>query len=74
MKAVVFYCAPGATTDDPMTDKLLRSHEAEAGKRRARFYNYGWSQVENGICSKTSKGKLSTWINPQTMHVGHKWH
>jgi hypothetical protein len=38
------------------------------------YGDVGWSQGGYGICSKTSKGKLSTWINPETMHVGHEWH
>jgi hypothetical protein len=71
---IVFYCAPGASSEDPIIDKMLRAHEAEARKQRARFHNYGWGQGENGICSKTSKGKLSTTINRETMHVSHEWH
>jgi len=71
---IVFYCAPGASSEDPIIDKMLRAHEAEARKQRARFDNYAWCQGENGICSKTSKGKLSTTINRETMHVSHEWH
>jgi hypothetical protein len=69
----VFYCAPGANTGDPVEDKLLRSHEAEAERHKAEFYNYGQVSGENNIESKTSKGRLVTHIDPKTMEVRHRW-
>ena len=71
---VIFYTAPGVETGDPVEDKLLRSHEAEAGKQRARFGNYGWVTGDNIITSKTTRGKLTSWIDPKTMTVEHEWH
>jgi hypothetical protein len=69
---VVFYTAPGAEAGDPVEDKLLRSHEAEAEKQGAEL-NYGWSTGDNAICSKTAKGILESNINPKTMQVRHFW-
>ena len=70
---VVFYTAPGASTGNPVEDKMLRSHEAEADKQGAEFWNYGNVIGENEIYSKTSKGNLETCIDPRTMQVSHCW-
>jgi len=70
---VVFYTAPGAEAGDPVEDKLLRSHEAEAEKQGAQFWNYGKVIGENEIYSKTSKGNLESQINPKTMQVTHRF-
>ena len=67
---VVFYTAPGAEAGDPVEDKLLRSHEAEAEKQGAEFWNCGKYTEENFIYSKTSKDHLESQINPKTMQVG----
>jgi hypothetical protein len=58
---------------DLAEDALLRSHEAEAVRVGAEFYNFGWGQDEHCICSKTTHGKLSSWIDPTTMQVSHEW-
>jgi hypothetical protein len=71
--AYVFYHSPGATTGDPVEDKLLRSHEAEAEKQQAEFYNFGQGTGENFIESKTSKGRLLTSVDPKTMEATHEW-
>jgi hypothetical protein len=68
-----FYIAPGAAGDDCVEEKLLREHEAEAAKHRAEFVNYGAYSDAHEILSKTSKGKLASWIDPATMQVGHEW-
>jgi len=70
---IVFFTAPGATTDDPIQDKLLRSHEREAAKKRAEFLNYGWGSDDYGIASKTTRGILESHIDPATMRVSHTW-
>jgi hypothetical protein len=70
---VTFYIAPGASGVTPAEDKMLRSHEAEARRYRARIGNYGWVQNQNCICSKTTRGKLETQIDPVTMKVNHHW-
>jgi hypothetical protein len=69
---IKFYIAPGARGDSAAEDKMLRAHEAEAAKRRAKFFNYGWASGRNGICSKTSHGILTTEINTK-MEVSHSW-
>jgi hypothetical protein len=61
------------STDDPVENKLLRSHEAEADKQGAEFWNYGKGTAENEIYSKKSKGHLVSCINPNTMEVRHQW-
>ena len=70
---VTFYMAPGVPTDDPVENKLLRSHEAEANKQGAEFWNYGKGLAKNEIYSKTSRGHLESRINPNTMQVSHRW-
>jgi hypothetical protein len=71
-------CNPGgamteATGDDCVEEKLLLEHEAEAEKHGAEFINYGAYSDLHEILSKTSKGKLASWIDPVTMQVGHEW-
>jgi hypothetical protein len=70
---VTFFMVPGVVTGDAAQDKLLRSHEAEADAHSAEFFNYGWVQGDNQICSKTSQGKLASQIDPTTMQVSHEW-
>jgi hypothetical protein len=70
---ITFFVAPGAVTDDEVWNTLLRSHEAEAKRQGAEFGNYGWGTTDNGICSKTTRGRLSSEINPETMRVEHYW-
>ena len=70
---VTFFMGPGVSTDDPVENKLLRSHEAEADKQGAEFWNYGKGTAENEIYSKKSKGHLVSCINPNTMEVRHQW-
>jgi hypothetical protein len=53
--------------------KLLDEHEAEAERHGAEFYNFGWGNGDNFICSKTSKGVLTTTIDRKTMEVPHSW-
>jgi hypothetical protein len=56
------------------TEALLeQSHRKEAAARSAKFVNYGWSENENVICSKTTHGILESLINPNTMEVIHYW-
>ena len=70
---VTFFMGPGVSTDDPVENKLLRSHEAEADKQGAEFWNYGKGLAKNEIYSKTSRGHLESWIDPKTMEVRHRW-
>jgi len=70
---VVFYTAPGVETGDPIEDRLLRAHEAEAESKGARFGNYGKCLDTNRIYSKTSEGCLESRIDPKTMTVSHAW-
>jgi hypothetical protein len=72
-KLPTFYIAPGAITGDPVEDRLLRSHEAEAAERQAEFYNYGWVSGGRGISSKTSRGILTSEIDPKTTQINHSW-
>jgi hypothetical protein len=69
----LFFTGPGAETDDPAWNKLLRTHEWEAAKKKAEFYNYGWATDQFSICSKTSHGILSSEVDPSTMRVRHHW-
>jgi hypothetical protein len=73
---VVFRVFPsGMTTDEAKTanDKLWAEHEAEAERHGAEFYNYGAFQDEHAAFSKTSRGGLSSRINPTTLEVRHFW-
>jgi hypothetical protein len=58
---------------DPVQDKLAQAHEDKAVELGVEFTNWGWGTDENGICSKTTKGILESNINPNTMHVSHRW-
>ena len=53
-------------------------HEAEANRRGAEFYNFGWSTGDYGdwfgITSKTSRGRFSTSRHAETGEVEHFWH
>jgi hypothetical protein len=71
--AYLFFIAPGAVTDNPVLNALLRSHEDEANKHGAEFRNYGQHTDKHLIQSKTNKARLCSWINPVTMEVTHKW-
>ena len=74
--SVIFYGAPGppgAETGDPVEDALRRAHEAEVDKQGAKFGDYYWGAAENEICSKTTRGKLASRIDPETMKVSHSW-
>jgi Protein of unknown function (DUF2695) len=70
---VTFLIAPGACPEDPAQERLLREHEAEADRRGAEFWNYGWGQSDYGLASKTTAGVLASQINPETMEVTHTW-
>ena len=73
---VVFRLFPSGMTPDEATsanDKLWAEHDAEAKRRNAEFYNYGWVQGDHDACSKTSRGNLSSVIDPGTMAVTHHW-
>jgi hypothetical protein len=70
---VTFFMGPGVSTDDPVENKLLRSHEAEANKQEAEFWNYGNGLAKNEIYSKTSRGHLESRIDPNTRQVSHRW-
>ena len=72
MSEVTFFIAPGATTGDPVQDKLLRAHEDEAMRLGVEFWNYGKVSSENAIYSKVSGGHLESNINPKTMEVRHR--
>jgi hypothetical protein len=58
--------------DGPMP-KLIDEHNAEAERIGAEFYNFGWCTEENCITSKTSKGILSSTIDPETGEIWHDW-
>jgi hypothetical protein len=44
-------------------DPLCNAHVAEAERQGAEFYNFGWFQDDDCLCSKTDKGILSTEWN-----------
>jgi len=58
---------------DPVRDKLAQAHDDKAAELGVEFTNWGWGTDENGIASKTTKGILSSSINPNTMEVDHQW-
>jgi hypothetical protein len=71
----VFPMGPGAWQDLPPECedvRLWQAHEAEAQREGAEFYNYGWSTSPGGICSKTSAGRLESWISA-TGQILHEW-
>jgi hypothetical protein len=71
--SITFLMGPGACPDDPAAERLLREHEAEAERLGVEFTNYGWGTSDYGIASKTTKGILSSQIDPETMNVIHRW-
>jgi hypothetical protein len=56
---------------DPVNDKLWAEHDAEAERLGVEFYNYGWGQGGHHVQSKTSRGYLSSNIDPTTLEVTH---
>ena len=52
---VTFYMAPDVPTDDPLENKLLRSHEAEANKQGAEFQNYGAFSGERDLLQDVTR-------------------
>jgi hypothetical protein len=70
---VMFLFAPGFECDDPVMNKLLREHEAEADRQGAEFWNYGKVQSDRAWYSKTSKGYLDSSIDAHTTEVTHVW-
>lgn len=56
-----------------LENTIFEAHEKEAKKRGLEFYNFGWSQTENGICSKTSAGFLTTEMNLVTKKIRHSF-
>lgn len=58
-------------TDEQREQKLVSAHQKEADKRNAKIGNFGWSQTEYGICSKTSKGYLTSEMDSDTFEVTH---
>jgi hypothetical protein len=78
MTDIVFRIFPRGPVSEPdaeliVSDRLWNEHELEAERLGAEFYNYGWYQSETDACSKTSKGYLSSTIDPATMQVTHQW-
>jgi len=71
---MLFLMGPGCDLDDPVADRLLREHEAEAARHGAEFGNYGCFQgLPYEFESKTSKGRLYSRIDPDRMEVTHTW-
>lgn len=60
-------------TRKTLEDLLDEAHEAEAKRRGATFYNYGWGADEYSIASKTSLGIFQSDIDPKTKIVTHTW-
>jgi hypothetical protein len=60
-----FFLAPGSGY------AICELHEAEAARHGAEFRNYGWATDDNGICSKTTKGYLTTVMEGH--EVRHVW-
>lgn len=56
---------------EDLDNAILDAHEAEAKKRKLKFYNLGWGQTDTGICSKTSGGYLETEMNLVTKKITH---
>jgi hypothetical protein len=57
----------------PNDHPMSQAHDAEAKRRGAEFYNYGWALGEDFVCSKTSKGKLETHWDAQAREWKHEW-
>ncbi len=57
--------------DEQIEQKLVTAHEKEADERKMEIYNLGWSQTEYAICSKTSKGYLTSEIDSNTLEITH---
>jgi hypothetical protein len=71
----VFYLAPPdpLDVDDPIERLLHIEHEKECRRKGAEFTNYCafWSRTE--FFSRTTKGKLTSTIDPNTKTVSHFW-
>ena len=56
---------------------LYAIHIEECERNGAEMYNCGWSEDEDDetfeLCSKTSKGILSTLLDKQTLEAIHTW-
>jgi hypothetical protein len=52
---------------------LVDAHIDEIVSRKREIYNLGAFEGPGQIISKTSKGKLDSWIDPKTQKVRHKW-
>jgi len=72
---VTFYLAPvdPATIDDPIERMLVDEHQKECERWGGEFTNFGWYQDRAAWVSKTTKGKLSSEIDPDTKKVSHFW-
>jgi hypothetical protein len=72
---VTFYIAPvdPALIDDPVERMLIDEHQKECERRGAEFTNFGKSQSDRVFFSKTTEGKLTSVIDPDTKKVSHFW-
>jgi len=57
--------------DEQIEQKLVTAHQKEADKQNIKIVNFGWSQTEYAICSKTSKGYLTSEIDSNTLEITH---
>jgi hypothetical protein len=56
-----------------VSNRLLDMHELEAIKRGAKFRHFGDTSAETLIGSKTTRGDLCSYINPDTGRIEHCW-
>jgi hypothetical protein len=64
---ITFLFAPDPDEKNP----LLRAHNAEAERVGAEFGNYGKYTDDESICSKTTKGYLTSIMKGSEIH--HVW-
>lgn len=54
------------------TMALWDQHQDEIDRKKAECYNFGWGSNDDSICSKTSRGILTSTINERGK-VTHDW-
>ncbi len=52
---------------------LVKAHAKEMARNHAKTRNWGWVIMDTSMCSKTSKGYLTTRFWPLGHYASHKW-
>ena len=63
----------GLLKQEKQMDILIEKHQDEVARRRAEFTNLGAGVDDESITSYTTKGTLTSVIDPTTLRVTHEW-